>query len=92
LKVILIVAVAMTMTSCYTFTATVGNGPQNGTQIVAHNHYLIEGLAPVSTAKTNELVGNAKDYSITVKHTFVDGLISAITAGFYTPTTVIVTK
>ncbi len=47
MKLVLVAGIAVTMTSCYTFTATVGNGPQNGTQIVAHNHYLIAGLAPV---------------------------------------------
>ena len=31
LKLSLIFAVAIMMTSCYTFTATVGNGPQTGT-------------------------------------------------------------
>lgn len=92
LQLSLVVAIAMTMTSCYTFTATIGDGPQTGIQEVAHNHYVIDGLAPISTAKTNEMVGNTKDYSITVKHTFIDGLLAAITGGIYTPTTVIVTK
>lgn len=87
-----IFAIAIMMTSCYTFTATVGNGPQTGTKIVAHNHYLIEGLAPISTANTKALAGDAKDYSITVSHSFVDGLLSLITGGLYTPTTVTITK
>lgn len=64
----------------------------NGTQVVAHNHYLIAGLAPISTANTKELAGDAKDYSITVKHSFVDGLLNMLTSGIYSPTTVIVTK
>ena len=62
LKLSLIFAIAVMMTSCYTFTATIGNGPQTGTKIVAHNHYLIDGLAPISTANTKELVGDTKDY------------------------------
>ena len=77
LKLSLIFAVAIMMTSCYTFTATVGNGPQTGTKVVAHNHYLIAGLAPISTANTKELAGDAKDYSITISHSFID-LIHAI--------------
>jgi hypothetical protein len=92
LKMSFIFAIAIMMTSCYTFTATVGNGPQTGTKIVAHNHYLIEGLAPISTANTKALAGDAKDYSITVSHSFVDGLLSLITGGLYTPTTVTITK
>lgn len=92
LKVTLTLAIAVMMTSCYTFTATVGNGPQTGTKIVAHNHYVIDGLAPVSTANTKDMVGDAKDYSITVTHSFVDGFLAMLTGGIYTPTTVTVTK
>ena len=92
LKLSLIFAVAIMMTSCYTFTATVGNGPQTGTKVVAHNHYLIAGLAPISTANTKELAGDAKDYSITISHSFIDGLLNLITGGMYTPTTVTITK
>lgn len=87
-----LIVLVLTMTSCYTFTATVGNGPQTGTKVVAHNHYLIDGLAPISTANTKELVGDAKDYSITVSHSFIDGFLAMLTSGIYTPTTVTVTK
>lgn len=87
-----IAIIAVAMTSCYTFTATVGNGPQTGVKIVAHNHYLIAGLAPISTANTKALVGDTKDYSITVKHSFIDGFLNVLTSGLYTPTTVVITK
>ncbi|MFT3753764.1 MAG: hypothetical protein QM800_13100 [Paludibacter sp.] len=92
MKLTMVFAVALMMTSCYTFTATVGNGPQTGEKIVAHNHYLIDGLAPVSTVKVKELTGEAKDYSITVSHSFIDGFLAMLTGGLYTPTTVTITK
>jgi hypothetical protein len=92
IKLTLVVAVSLMMTSCYTFTATVGKGPQTGVKVVSHNHYLINGLAPISTVKIKELTGDAKDYSITVSHSFVDGLLSIITWSLYTPTTVTITK
>lgn len=92
LKLAFVVGISVMMTSCYTFTATVGNGPKTGEKIVAHNHYLIDGLAPIATANTKELVGDAKDYSITVSHSFVDGLLALITGSLYTPTTVTITK
>lgn len=92
LKLSFIFAIAIMMTSCYTFTATIGKGPQTGTKIVAHNHYLIAGLAPVSTANVKELTGDAKDYSITVSHSFLDGFLNMLTGGIYTPTTVTITK
>jgi hypothetical protein len=92
LNAALTIGIAFAMTSCYTFTATVGNGPQTGTKIVAHNHYVIAGLAPISTADTKTLIGDTKDYSITVSHSFIDGVLNILTSGIYTPTTVTITK
>lgn len=88
----LVFALAFMMSSCYTYTYTVGKGPQTGMEIKQMNHYVIFGLAPVGVSDPNVMAGDAKDYSITVKHTFVDGLINAVTFGIYTPTTTIVTK
>lgn len=92
LKLAFVLGVCVIMTSCYTVTATIGNGPQTGVKKVGHNHFLIAGLVPVAIADVKQMAGDAKDYEITVKHTFVDGLLSAITSGLYTPTTTIVTK
>lgn len=80
------------LTSCYTYTVTVGKGSQTGVEVKKMNHYLIYGLAPVGVSDPAEMAGDAEDYNITIKHTFVDGLINAITFGIYTPTTTIVTK
>lgn len=80
------------MTSCYTYTFTVGDGPQTGIEVRKMNHYLIYGLAPVGVSDPNELAGGAEDYEVTITHTFIDGLINAITFGIYTPTTTIVKK
>ena len=92
LKLSVIFALAIMMTSCYTVTATIGNGSQTGEKKVGHNHFLIGGLVPVGIANVKEMAGDAKDYQVTVTHSFVDGLLSAITGGLYTPTTTIVKK
>lgn len=89
---IFVMAICLSMTSCYTYTATVGNGAQTGVQVKKANHYLIYGLADVGTSDAKAMAGGATDYDITIKHTFVDGLLNAITFGIYTPTTTIVTK
>lgn len=92
IKGFLFAALMFTMTSCYTFTATVGNGPQTGQTIVKHNHYLIDGLAPLSTASLKDELTGVENYEITIKHSFVDGLLKVITGYLYTPTTVIIKK
>jgi hypothetical protein len=38
------------------------------------------------------MAGDAKNYEVTIKHTFVDGLLNLLTYGIYTPTTTIVKK
>lgn len=80
------------MSSCYTLTYNVGNGAQTGVEIKEKNHYLIAGLAPLKTSDPVKMAGNATDYTVTIQHSFVDGLINAITFGIYTPTTTTVKK
>lgn len=82
----------LTMSSCYTYTMTVGKGAQTGVEFRKKNHYLIYGLASVGQADPKALAGGATDYEVTIQHTFIDGLINAITFGIYTPTTTIVRK
>lgn len=80
------------LSSCYVYTTSVGKGAQNGVEVKKMNHYLIYGLAPVGVSDAKAMAGDATDYNITIKHSFVDGLIQALTFGIYTPTTTIVTK
>ena len=65
--------IAFTMSSCYTYTYTVGDGPKNGIEIKQKNHYFIAGLAPGKTSDPIKMAGDAKDYQVKIQHTFVDG-------------------
>jgi hypothetical protein len=80
------------MTSCYTLTYSVGSGAKTGVEVKEKNHYLIFGLAPIKTSDPTKMAGDAKDYTVTIQHTFIDGLLNALTGGIYTPTTTIVRK
>lgn len=91
-SLILVVCMSLSLTSCYTYTFSVGEGAQTGMEVKQMNHYLIYGLAPVGVSNPNEMAGDAENYDVTIKHSFIDGLINAITFGIYTPTTTIVTK
>ena len=70
----------------------VGDGPQKGIEIKQKNHYFVYGLAPGGISDPVKMAGDAKDYQVTIDHTFVDGLINALTLGIYTPTTTKVVK
>lgn len=87
-----LLAVSLSLTSlsvlgCYRHTLTVGAGAPNGK--LAYNHwenFWIIGI--VGHTKVNVLdvcpSGNA---TIEAKQTFLNGLVSALTTGIYTPTT-----
>ena len=80
------------MASCYTLTYTVGDGSKTGEVIKKKNHYLVYGLAPLKMSDPTKMAGDAKNYDVTINHTFVDGLLNVLTSGLYTPTTTIVIK
>jgi predicted small secreted protein len=90
--VALFLATSSMLTSCYTYTSTVGKGSQTGQTVTKKNHYLVYGLAAISTSDSKQMAGGATDYEVTVTHTFIDGLIAGLTSGLYTPTTTVVKK
>lgn len=78
--------------SCYTYKFNEGDGPQTNVQITEKNHYFVFGLAPGKISNPKDMAGNAQNYRVEIEHSFVDGLIAAITLGIYTPTTTTITK
>lgn len=92
LNTAMLLTLTLMMSSCYTMTYNVGEGAKTGMSVTRKNHYLIAGLVPINTADPGKMAGGAKDYTVTVQHSFIDGLLSGLTSGFYTPTTVRVTK
>ncbi|NIK73792.1 hypothetical protein FHS56_001305 [Thermonema lapsum] len=92
LNLVFAFAISFLATSCYTLTYSVGEGAKTGVEVREKNHYLIGGLAPLKTSDPTKMAGNSKDYTVTITHTFIDGLISYLTFGLYTPTTTIVKK
>lgn len=83
---------SMLLTSCYSYTSVVGKGAQGHNQTTQWNHYVIYGLAPVGVSNSKQMADGAEDYTIHTRHSFVNGLVAAITFGIYTPTTTTVTK
>ena len=81
-----------TASGCWTYTFDVGEGAQTGVETKKANHYLLYGLAPISVSNPTEMARGAEDYTVTITHTFIDGLLNSLTFGIYTPTTTIVTR
>lgn len=87
-----IFASSLLLTSCYTYTSVVGSGAQGNQQITKWNHYVVYGLAPVGVSDSKQMADGAENYTVFTRQTFVNGLVSALTFGMYTPTTTTVTK
>jgi len=79
-------------TSCYTYTTVVGKGAKGDQKVSKWNHYVIYGLAPVGVSDAKAMAEGATDYTVTTKHSFINGLLAGLTFGIYTPTTTTVQK
>ncbi|WP_310557363.1 Bor family protein [Flavobacterium sp.] len=86
------VLMLLLLNSCYSYTSVVGKGAQGDTKVVKNNTYFIHGLVKTNQSNPKEMADGAANYTIETKHTFLNGLLTAITFGIYAPTTTIVTK
>jgi hypothetical protein len=89
---LIVVCFVIFFSSCYQQRIIVGSGPQGKSEVTEWNHYLIFGLAPVNVADVKVMAGDAENYEIWNRHSFVNGLIQAVTFGIYTPTMTTVYK
>lgn len=84
---------SLLLASCYSYTIEYGDGAQRQEPgIEKKNQFFLWGLVVGKVSDPEEMAGEDKDFDVTVVHTFVDGLISTITLGIYTPTTTKITK
>ena len=86
------VVILCVLNSCYSYTSVVGKGAQGDNKIVKSNTYFIHGLIKSKQSDPKEMANGAANYTIETKHTFINGLLTAITFGIYAPTTTTVTK
>ncbi|MEN3324617.1 Bor family protein [Mariniflexile soesokkakense] len=85
-------ALSMLLSSCYSYTSVVGEGAKGNSQITKWNHYVVYGLAPVGVSDSKQMANGAENYTVHTRQSFVNGLVSGLTFGLYTPTTTTVTK
>ena len=88
----LYVVMLLVLNSCYSYTSVVGKGAQGDTKVVKNNTYFIHGLVKTNQSDPKEMADGATNYTVETKHTFLNGLLTAITFGIYAPTTTTVTK
>lgn len=90
-KLLILAGAAICLTSCFNSRILVGNIQPSDTVIEVNkqwNSHFLYGWIPGRNAKMNaqQYVGNAENYMVKTNTTFVNGLVSAVTFGIYTPT------
>ena len=88
----IVFAASLLLTSCYSYTSVVGSGAQGNSQTTKWNHYVLFGLAPVGVSDSKQMADGAENYTVHTRQSFVNGLVSGLTFGLYSPTTTTVTK
>lgn len=83
---------ASTLTSCFNSRIYAGSMQASDPVVEVNkewNHHFIYGLAPGNNAKMTaaEYTKGQKDYMIKTNTSFLNGLVSCVTFGIYTPTT-----
>jgi hypothetical protein len=77
------------LSACYTTETVVGHPAAPYVKAGSFkSHHLVYGLVSVANRhEAREVAGNASNYVVQHQWTFIDGLVSALTWGIYTPTT-----
>lgn len=90
-QLVLGVALALGLTSCYSTSVLIDDAQENEpmTKVYTkHNTHLINGLATLgSDLQAQQVVDRYSGYKINHQLSFIDGLLSGITFGIYTPST-----
>lgn len=89
-SVVCCMTTVLLLSSCYSSTVTVGDMNPSDPAVevaTAHDAHFIGGLIGHPKREASDYVGDNKNYRVKQYTSFVDGLLSSITAGIYTPTT-----
>ena len=66
-------------TGCYTMTHTVGKGAQGTEEVSKRQWFALWGLVPLTDTDSQDLAGDASDYTATTEWTFLDIVINLFT-------------
>ncbi len=82
--------ILLSLNSCFTHRYKVGpiNLAEQTFTNEGKNHFLFMGLVKLSTATLDSLTSDSLNYEVEIFHSFPDILVSAVTIGIYTPTTI----
>jgi len=90
-KLLVFCALAVLLASCAAHTHVVGTGGSGQDSVTKRQLYVVA-IVPINEIDTQAMAGNAQNYTIETRQTFVDGFISALAMGVIHIRSVTVTK
>ena len=89
---IVIASMVLVMQSCYQSSTVVGSMTVDEPSVCVHTFHKAHFLGGLITSdknlKVKDYVKNREAYKVKNYHSFLDGLLSSVTLGIYTPTTI----
>ncbi|MFP4373016.1 MAG: Bor/Iss family lipoprotein [Spirochaetaceae bacterium] len=76
----LALVLVLVLSGCVTHVHQVGDGAQFGQSEEEVQWYALWGLVELNEVDSNEMAGEAEDYTITTQYTVVDALITFVTS------------
>ena len=76
----LLLGVMFLFAACATHVHTVGSGAQGGTTTEQRQWYVLWGLVPLNDVDSDEMAGDAQNYTITTEQAPLDVIINIFTA------------
>lgn len=92
--VIVIFSLSILLSSCYSYKSVVGQGAkvEQKEKVTEWNHYMLYGLVPLKVSDSKVMANNASDYTVHTRQSVINGIITGVTLGIYSPTVTTVEK
>lgn len=77
--VVIVLALSVVFSGCYTMNHVVGEGPKTGVKEAVRQWYVLWGLVPLGNVNSHEMAKGAKDYTVKTEMGPIDVVINIFT-------------
>lgn len=91
IKFFIVVIISLIITSCHVHTFNFGDGPKENNSTVLKQNNFIGGFISNTTPVIEE-TNYQSNYRITIKKNIIDSILTILSFGLYSPTTIVITK
>lgn len=78
--VVMVLALSVVLSGCYTMNHVVGDGSKSGVKETARQWYVLWGLVPLNKVNSKDMSKGAKDYTVKTEMSVIDVVIGIFTS------------